>query len=103
MYFVITSRAPFGDGPAETVLAQQLSNTLPARLLDEGLPEALSEWLQRGLATRVEDRFADALEMRVAWRHVVRAMRRAEDQRPWWRRLIEGLQEDEPSEPSSGW
>lgn len=103
VYFVITGRAPFGDGSAATVLAQQLSDALPARLLEDGLPEALSDWLRRGLATRVEDRFADALEMRVAWRQVVRAMRRAEDQRPWWRRLIEGLQEDEAAEPSSGW
>jgi serine/threonine protein kinase len=103
VYFVITGRTPFGDGSAAAVLAQQLSDTLPARLLEDGLPDALSEWLQRGLATRVEDRFADALEMRVAWRQVVRAMRRVEDQRPWWRRLIEGLQEDEPAEPSSGW
>ncbi|MDQ8163761.1 MAG: protein kinase, partial [Gemmatimonadota bacterium] len=103
VYFVVTGRAPFGDGRAETVLAQQLSNTLPARLLEEGLPGALADWLQRGLAVRVEDRFEDALEMRVAWREVVRAMRRVEDVRPWWRRLIEGGQEDGTSEPPSGW
>jgi hypothetical protein len=41
--------------------------------------------------------------MRVAWREVVRAMRRVEDVRPWWRRLIEGGQEDGTSEPPSGW
>jgi serine/threonine-protein kinase len=103
VYFVTTGRAPFGDGPAETILTQQLSDTLPARLEADGFPEALGGWLLRGLAARVEDRFADALEMRVAWRQVVRATRRAEDQRPWWRRLIEGLQEDETVEPSSGW
>ena len=103
VYFVTTGRAPFGDGPAETILAQQLSDTLPARLEEDGFPEALGGWLLRGLAARVEDRFADALEMRVAWRQVVRSTRRAEDQRPWWRRLIEGLQEDETAEPSSGW
>jgi len=103
VYFVTTGRAPFGDGPAETILAQQLSDTLAARLENDGFPEALGGWLLNGLAARVEDRFADALEMRVAWRQVVRATRRAEDQRPWWRRLIEGLQEDEPVEPTSGW
>ena len=103
VYFVTTGRAPFGDGSAETILAQQLSDTLPARLAEDGFPEALSEWLLRGLSARVDDRFADALEMRIAWRQVVRAVRRAEDQRPWWRRLIEGLQEDEPVEPTSGW
>ena len=103
VYFVTTGRAPFGDGPAETVLAQQLSDTLPARLEADGFPEALGGWLLRGLAARVEDRFEDALEMRIAWRQVVRATRRAEDQRPWWRRLIEGIQEDAPVEPPSGW
>ena len=103
VYFVTTGRAPFGDGPAETILAQQLSDTLPARLEEDGIPEALGAWLLNGLAARVEDRFADALEMRIAWRQVVRATRRAEDQRPWWRRLIEGLQEDAPVEPPSGW
>jgi serine/threonine-protein kinase len=103
VYFVMTGRAPFGDGPAEMILAQQLSDTLPARLQDDGFPEALGDWLLRGLAAPVEDRFADALEMRIAWRQVVRAMRRAEDQRPWWRRLIDGIQEDEPVEPPAGW
>jgi serine/threonine-protein kinase len=103
VYFVMTGRAPFGDGAAEMILAQQLSDTLPARLQDDGFPEALGAWLLRGLAAPVEDRFADALEMRIAWRQVVRAMRRAEDQRPWWRRLIDGIQEDEPVEPAAGW
>ena len=103
VYFVLTGRAPFGDGPAETILAQQLSDTLPARLAEDGFPEALGGWLLRGLAARVDDRFADAMEMRVAWRQVVRATRRAEDQRPWWRRLIEGLHEDETGESPSGW
>jgi serine/threonine-protein kinase len=64
VYFVMTGRAPFGDGPAEMILAQQLSDTLPARLQDDGFPEALGDWLLRGLAAPVEDRFADALEMR---------------------------------------
>jgi serine/threonine protein kinase len=103
VYFVMTGRAPFGDGPAEMVLAKQLSDTLALRLEADAFPEALGSWLLRGLAPRVEDRFADALEMRIAWRQVVRATRRAEDQRPWWRRLIEGIQEDAPVEPPSDW
>ena len=28
--------------------------------------------------------------MRQAWRAVIRAMRRADDPRPWWRRVFEG-------------
>jgi hypothetical protein len=41
--------------------------------------------------------------MRAAWRQVVRAPRRAEDQRPWWRRLIDGIQDDENTEVTPGW
>jgi len=95
VYFVLTGHPPFGDGPGELILAQQLSNTLPDRLLADGFADAIAEWLMHGLAPRVEDRFADAQEMRIAWRQVVRSVRRAEDQRPWWRRLIEGPQESD--------
>jgi serine/threonine-protein kinase len=101
VYYVLTGRPPFGDGSAEFILAQQLSDTLPERLQQDEFPEALASWIARGLAQRVEDRFADAQEMRAAWRQVVRTIRRAEDQRPWWRRLIEGLQEDEPATPAT--
>ena len=59
------------------------------------LPEALIVWLRRGLAARIEDRFADAEEMRSAWRQVVRTLRRLEDARPWWRRLLEGPTDEE--------
>ena len=103
VYFALTGRPPFGDGPGETVLAQQLSDTLPARLAEANFADALAAWLKRGLATRVEDRFADAQEMRIGWRQMVRTVRRAEDPRPWWRRLIEGTSEDEGSAPSSDW
>lgn len=94
VYFVLTGRSPFGDGPGEMVLAQQLANTLPERMSHDGFAEALANWLQRGLAPQVEDRFPDAQEMRMEWRQVVRTIRRAEDSRPWWRRLIDGVQED---------
>lgn len=103
VYFVLTGRAPFGDGPAATILARQLSDTLPGQLHEDGFSEALGAWLLRGLAQRVEDRFEDAGEMRVAWRQVVRSMRRAEDQRPWWRRLLEGIGDDEEREPAPDW
>jgi serine/threonine-protein kinase len=103
VYFSLTGKAPFGDGPSETILAKQLSDTLAARLAGDGFADALAQWLQRGLAPRVEDRFGDAEEMRVAWRQVVRTLRRAEDARPWWRRLIEGLPEDGESAPTSDW
>jgi len=103
VYFTLTGRAPFGDGPGETILAKQLSDTLANRLAQDGFADALTEWLQRGLATRVEDRFADAEEMRSAWRQVVRTLRRGEDPRPWWRRFIDAASEDEGSAPPSDW
>jgi len=96
VYFVLSGHPPFGDGPSEFVLAQQLSDTLQDRLEVDGFTDALAEWLTRGLAARVEDRFEDAQAMRIGWRQVVRSIRRAEDQRPWWRKLIEGPQESDP-------
>jgi len=89
-YFVLTGRPPFGDGSSENILAQQLADTLPLRLSEEGFAESLSEWLRRGLAPAIDDRFSDAEDMRAAWRQVVRTLRRAEDERPWWRRMLEG-------------
>jgi serine/threonine-protein kinase len=107
VYFVLTGAAPFGEGKAETILARQLSETIPDGLRDEAFTPELHEWVRRGLAARIEDRFADAGEMRAGWRLVVRSMRRAEDQRPWWRRLLEGAsEEDDPTArlaPSSDW
>jgi len=90
VYFVLTGHEPFGEGTAETILARQLAETMPDGLRHEGFTDELYEWLKKGLAARVEDRFEDAADMRLAWRQVVRSMRRAEDQRPWWRRLLEG-------------
>lgn len=95
VYFVLTGVPPFGEGTAEMILAQQLSETLPHRLAQTGLPDALVDWLQRGLAARVEDRFPDAEAMRLAWRQVVRALRRSEEARPWWRRLLTRWDEEE--------
>ena len=103
MYFVLTGKAPFGDGPGEMILAQQLADTLPARLSGEGFAVALADWLRRGLAPNVEDRFADADEMRIGWRQVVRTLRRAGDARPWWRRLIDLSTEDAVDAPTADW
>ncbi len=103
VYFALTGKAPFGEGSSEAILAQQLSDTLPARLSADGFADALTDWLRRGLAPRIEDRFGDAVEMRIAWRQLIRTLRRAEDARPWWRRLIEGVPEDGESAPSSDW
>jgi serine/threonine-protein kinase len=97
VYFVLTGRPPFGDASVEQVLAQQLGDRLVERLQLEAFPTPLEEFLARGLAASAEQRFADAAEMRQAWRHVVRQMRRTDDPRPWWRRVFEGpLDEETP-------
>lgn len=103
VYFVLTGKPPFGDGPGEMILAQQLADKLGERLAQEGFADGLAEWLRHGLAPNVEDRFGDAEEMRAAWRQVVRMLRRSEDPRPWWRRLIEGPSEGDEGAPSSDW
>jgi serine/threonine-protein kinase len=100
VYFVLTGAPPFGDGAPEIILARQLSGVLPRFLEGDILPDELREWLTRGLATKVDDRFSDAQEMRLSWRRVVRNMRRYDAHRPWWRRLMNGLQSDEGSTPA---
>jgi serine/threonine-protein kinase len=95
VYFALTGRPPFGDAGAEQVLAQQLGAKLAERLQLAAFPAPLEEFLARGLAPDVNDRFADAAELRQAWRQVVRAMRRADDPRPWWRRVFEGPMEED--------
>jgi eukaryotic-like serine/threonine-protein kinase len=95
VYFALTGRPPFGDAGAEQVLAQQLGAKLAERLQLAAFPAPLEEFLSRGLAPDVNDRYADAAELRQAWRQVVRAMRRTDDPRPWWRRVFEGPMEEE--------
>jgi serine/threonine-protein kinase len=85
------------------ILSRQLAGRLPAAVEAADFSEALTEWLRGGLAPAVEARFADAEAMRQAWRRVVLAERRAEDDRPWWRRLIEGAPEDAPTGSLSDW
>ena len=94
VYFALTGAPPFGDAAPETILAQQLSGGLEERLAREGFPEALQQWLARGLAQLVEARFDDAQAMRLEWRKVVRQIRRGDGHRAWWRKLIPGLDDE---------
>lgn len=103
VYYVLTGHPPFGEGAGETILAQQLSDTLRSRIENEGFADAVAEWLHRGLAPSVEDRFGDAEEMRTAWRRVVRTLRRTEENRPWWRRLIDSSTDDPDDDHSAPW
>lgn len=104
VYFVLTGRPPFGDASAEQVLAQQLGDRLTERLQLHAFPEPLEAFLRRGLDPDASARYADAADLRQAWRGVIRGMRRVEDPRPWWRRVFEGPMDEaeamefEPSE-----
>ena len=103
VYFVLTGTPPFGEGTAAAILARQLEPGGAARLPLPGYSDALAEWIRRGVSPAVEDRFPDADVMRQGWRRVVAAERRAEDTRPWWRRLMDGDPEEAPTGPPSDW
>jgi outer membrane receptor protein involved in Fe transport/serine/threonine protein kinase len=86
--FALTGRTPFPghDGPA--ILASQLAGRVDL----EAFEEPLRGWLRRALAPDRADRFADAEQMRLAWRAVVRtAVREERRQRAGWRRLLRRL------------
>lgn len=82
--FVLSGVPPFGDGDARTILARQLSRETDF----SAYPVPIGEWLERGLAVNVADRFADAAEMRDAWRVAFRAATRAARRAAWWRGLV---------------
>ncbi len=79
--FALSGSPPFGDGDAETIVARQLSGKFDA----SPFSPSIAEWLKRGLMANADARFADATEMKDAWRAAVRAARRRE-RAAWWRR-----------------
>jgi hypothetical protein len=74
---------PFGEGEAAQIVARALAGNLDV----SGFSPPVGEWIAKGLAAREEDRFADALEMKQAWKASVRAARRRE-KAAWWRRTV---------------
>lgn len=82
--FVLTGELPFRGDEAQAILAQQLGERTD---LSE-LATPIEEWLRRGLAPRPADRFADATEMRRAWRAAAAAALKRERALRWWRRLM---------------
>lgn len=82
--YVLTGRLPFGSGDGRAIVARQLAGRvdLPA------LPPAIADWLRRALAPTPEARFAEAAEMRDAWRAAVAGVLDRERHTPWWRRLV---------------
>ncbi len=72
--FALTGKVPFSGEDGRTILAAQLAG----RVELEAFPEALQDWLRRGLSSDPAERFADAETMRAAWRGVVRNVLREE-------------------------
>lgn len=94
IYFTLTGRPPFGEASAEQILALQLGDELTERLQLSAFPEPLRQFFLRGLHPDAAKRFDDAEALRQAWLDVIRAMRRVDDPRPWWRRVFEGPMEE---------
>ena len=79
--FALSGSPPFGEGDAARIVARQLAGHPDL----SAFSPPIAEWLLRGLATREVDRFADAVEMKQAWRAAVRSARRRE-KAAWWKR-----------------
>jgi serine/threonine-protein kinase len=82
--FVLTGELPFRGNDAQTILAQQLGERTD---LSE-LATPIEDWLRQGLAPRPANRFADATEMRMAWRGAAAIALKRERALRWWRRLV---------------
>ncbi|HEU4996347.1 MAG TPA: serine/threonine-protein kinase [Gemmatimonadaceae bacterium] len=86
LYFVLTGRAPFGEGETPAILARMLGERVDVEALDA----EIARFLLRAMSPRSTDRFADAAEMQAAWRDAVRKVLDREQEMPWWRRFFSG-------------
>jgi len=73
--FALTGEPPFGDGEPQEIVARQLAGKYPT---------AVCNWLRTALASSPDDRFADAVAMKEAWRKAVRTSLKREG--AWWRK-----------------
>ena len=73
VYFALTGRPPYRGADAPTVLSQQLHGQVDL----SGFSAELAQWLAKGLATDVAQRFPDAVAAQQAWEQVVRHVSRA--------------------------
>jgi len=83
--FALCGQPPFGDGDAATILSRQLSGGPD---LSRFAPP-LARFLEKAMMQSPEDRFADAADMKTAWRDMVKRMKRRE-RAAWWRRNAVG-------------
>ncbi|HEU4643475.1 MAG TPA: serine/threonine-protein kinase [Gemmatimonadaceae bacterium] len=88
--FLLSGTPPFGSGDGRAILARELAGRVDL----SPYPPAVADWLRRGLAPTPDDRFADAGEMRDAWRRAVDATIGQDSRMPWWRRWLAQEAED---------
>ncbi len=82
--FALTGELPFRGNDAQAIIAQQLGERTDL----SGLATPIEDWIRQGLAPRPANRFADATEMRLAWRAATAAALKRERALRWWRRLV---------------
>jgi serine/threonine-protein kinase len=80
VYFALTGLPPFGEGDAKSILARELSENVDYL----SIAPSIASWLRRALRPTAAERFADALQMKQAWKDAMRAARRRE-RAQWWR------------------
>jgi serine/threonine protein kinase len=82
--YTLTGAPPYGEADSETILARELMGKLD---LTPYAPE-IAAWIQRGLSSDPELRFADATVMQEAWRFAAGTVLERERRVPWWRRFF---------------
>ena len=80
--YALSGAPPFGDRDVNSILARELAGDVDLDLFE---PE-IARWIARGLAADVNDRFADASQMQLAWREAVQNVLYRDNRSPWWRR-----------------
>jgi serine/threonine-protein kinase len=78
--YTLTGKQPFTGADPKAILAQQLSERANLR----ALPEAVAEWVGKGLSPTPTGRFADASAMQYAWRRAVKQASRQERRMRRW-------------------
>ena len=84
VYFALAGKPPYGDSDVRSILARAVAHDVHL----DGFPEEVADWLRRGLAPDVANRFQDSGVMRAAWRETVLAVLERERRSPWWRRWL---------------
>ena len=82
VYFALTGDAPFGEDDAKAILARQLSERVDLA----SFQSVIATWFRTAFAARPEDRFADGLAMKEAWKSAADRVL-ARQRGSWWRRM----------------